>query len=591
MQISKDIKILWQYLKKYKKKVYFLAFLAVIASAISAVIPYIYGHLVDFAIDKSIKIDSILILIGAWLVLTLISDWAGRFVDREGINVGIKSSNDLLLDICDHILHLPIGFHKDKRMGEILQRATRASDFFERIVEETLFSLAPGLLRVIIALSILTYVEWRLSAALLIIIVFYLFAVLLKVKPIIEIQRKVNKAWEKSYGDIYNSTLNIQVIKSSLSEDMERRKNSRNFNDASRVQRLLMKAWINMDAWQQTITGFGFVAIFGLGIFLLRLNIVSAGELVMFVGYTALVYQPLGQLTHNYRMLKRGMAIINRALGLFKVEPEKYKEGIELKNVRGKVVFKNVSFNYKKKQAGLKNISFKAMPGEVIALVGESGVGKTTLTDLISRYISPTKGRVLVDDYDVEKVNLQSLRKIIAIVPQEISLFNASIKENIAYGKPGASIKEIIGVSSAANAHEFIEKFSKKYNQLVGERGIKLSTGQKQRIAIARALLRDPKILILDEATSALDSVSERLVQQAFKRLIKGRTTFVIAHRLSTISHADKILVLEKGEIIEQGTHKTLMDKKDGLYRKFYLMQTVFKKDIKDKKINLTENE
>jgi len=584
MQINKDIKTLWQYLKKYKKKVYFLAFLAVIASVISAVIPYIYGRLVDFAVDKSIKIDVILIMIGAWLVLTLISNWAGRFVDRKGIDVGVQSSNDLLLNICDHILHLPVSFHKDKRMGEILQRATRASDFFERIVEETLFSLVPGLLRIIIALSILTYVEWRLSAALLIIIVFYLLAVFFKVKPIIEIQKKVNKAWERSYGDIYNSTLNIQTVKSSISEAIERKKNAKNFDAAAQVQRLLMKAWINMDAWQQTITGFGFVAIFGLGIFLLRLNAVSAGELVMFVGYSALVYQPLGQLTHNYRMLKRGMAIIDRALGLFGILPEKYHEGIKLKNFRGEVVFENVSFSYKKKQPVLKNISFRARAGETIALAGESGVGKTTLTDLISRYIRPTKGRVLVDGYDAEKVNLQSLRKIIALVPQEISLFNDTIKNNIAYGGPGVSLKKIIEVAKAANAHEFIQKFPKKYNQLVVERGIKLSTGQKQRIAIARALIRDPKILILDEATSSLDSVSEKLVQQALKRLIKGRTTFIIAHRLSTISHADKILVIEKGRIAERGTHDELIRRREGIYRKFYFMQSVLQEDLIENK-------
>ena len=167
-----------------------------------------------------------------------------------------------------------------------------------------------------------------------------------------------------------------------------------------------------------------------------------------------------------------------------------------------------------------------------------------------------------------------------AIVPQEISLFNDTIKNNIAYGKPNASMKKVIKVAEAANAHEFIDKFPKKYKQLVGERGIKLSTGQKQRVAIARALLRDPKILILDEATSALDSVSEKLVQEALKRLIKGRTTFIIAHRLSTISHADKIFVIKKGEIVERGTHQKLMKINNGIYRKFYLMQSAFGKDL-----------
>ena len=228
----------------------------------------------------------------------------------------------------------------------------------------------------------------------------------------------------------------------------------------------------------------------------------------------------------------------------------------------------------------LRNINFKVRPGEVIALAGESGVGKTTLADLISRYYSPTKGRILVDGQDIQKVDLASLRKHIAIVPQEISLFNDTIKNNIGYGKPKATMNEIIEVAKAANAHEFIQKLPKKYKQLVGERGIKLSTGQKQRVAIARALLRDPKILILDEATSSLDSVSEKLVQEALKRLIKGRTTFIIAHRLSTIAHADKIVVIEKGEITETGTHERLMKKKEGTYRKFYLMQSVFGEDL-----------
>ena len=302
--------------------------------------------------------------------------------------------------------------------------------------------------------------------------------------------------------------------------------------------------------------------------------------MVMFIGYTSLVFQPISQLSNNYRMIKRGMVVITRATKLLKVKSEKYEEGTELKDIHGEVVFDNVIFAYKKKRPVLKNIGFKVKPGEVVALVGESGVGKTTLIDLISRYISPTKGKILIDGRDIQEINLQSLSKNIAIVPQEISLFNDTIKNNIAYGKPNASMREIIEVSEAANAREFIEKFPKKYEQMVGERGIKLSVGQKQRVAIARALLRDPKILILDEATSALDSVSEKLVQEALKNLIKGRTTFVIAHRLSTISHADKIFVIKKGEIVERGTHQKLMKIKNGIYRNFYLMQSVFKEDL-----------
>jgi len=580
MQINKDIKTLWQYLRKYKKKVYFIIFLAVLSSAVSAIIPYIYGRLVDLATKKSTGVDLIFGILGLWLFLTLFSNWLNRQADKKSSFVSQASANDLILSLVARITRLPMSFHKDKRIGEILQRVGRAGDYFYQIIENSIYSLGPGIIKAFIGLGILAYVEWKLSLAIFITLVFYVIATLLKARPIVKTQKTMNKAYEKGYGDFYNAVYNVQVVKSSVSENFENKRNIRNFADIADKFKIFIKAWVDMDAWQQTITGFGFVFVFGAGIFLLRTGLVSAGELVMFVGYISLVYQPFSHLGNNYRMLKRGMIVINRALSLFKVKIEKYEEGAEIKDVRGEVVFDNVIFAYKKKRPVLRNIGFKVKPGEVVALVGESGVGKTTLIDLISRYISPTKGRILIDGHDIQEINLQSLRKNIAIVPQEISLFNDTIKNNIVYGKPNASMREIIKVSEAANAREFIEKFPKKYKQLVGERGIKLSTGQKQRVAIARALLRDPKILILDEATSALDSVSEKLVQEALKNLIKGRTTFIIAHRLSTISHADKIFVIKKGEIVERGTHQKLMKIKNGIYRNFYLMQSVFKEDL-----------
>lgn len=593
MRINKDIKIFWQYLRKYKNKVFFVASIAIVAAAIAAVIPFIYGRLVDIAVDDATRTELIFGILGAWLLLTLISDWMGRFVDRKGVDIAVRSSNDLLLDLSNQLIRLPVGFHKDKKIGEILQRIGRANEYFRNMVEEIAFYIGQGLLKVLIALGILAYVEWRLSVTIFVILVLYLFITFFKTKKIIKTQRKLNKAYEKSFGDLYNSTFNVQVVKSSTGEEFENKRNIRNFKNITQKFRLVISAWIGMDAWQQSILGIGFVFIFGLGIFLLRINMISAGELIMFVGYTSLVYQPVAHLGHNFKRFKRGMTVINRALGLFKIEPEKYEDKGEtvLKDVKGEVVFDRVSFYYKKQQPVLRNINFKAKSGEAIALVGESGVGKTTLTDLISRYVSPTKGRVLIDGHDIQEVNLISLRENIALVPQEISLFNATVKENIAYGKPGAAMKEILEVSKASNAHEFIQKFPRKYSQLVGERGIKLSTGQKQRVAIARALLRDPKILILDEATSSLDSVSEKLIQQALKRLIKGRTTFVIAHRLSTISHADKILVFEKGKVAESGTHEKLIRRKDGLYRKFYFMQSVFRDDLLRKKSQLKSKE
>jgi len=261
---------------------------------------------------------------------------------------------------------------------------------------------------------------------------------------------------------------------------------------------------------------------------------------------------------------------------LLQIDKEDFnEEGKVVEDPTGKVEFKNISFGYKKESKVLKDISFVVKSGQKIALVGGSGEGKTTLVDLISLYFKPREGMIFFDDIDIQDLNLHFLRRIIAYVPQEISLFNDTVKNNICYGNPEATDGEIIVAARAANAHKFIESFPQKYDTLVGERGIKLSTGQKQRVAIARAIIRDPKILILDEATSSLDSESEKLVQEALDRLIKGRTTFIVAHRLSTIKEADNILVLEGGRIIEKGTHNELIKKK-GTYFKFYSLQ--FKK-------------
>lgn len=273
-------------------------------------------------------------------------------------------------------------------------------------------------------------------------------------------------------------------------------------------------------------------------------------------------------------MMKRGMVSLKRVQMVIREKTEPYTKGKAIKEIKGEIQFKNITVVYENdNRETLKNISFTADAGKVIALVGESGAGKTTLVDLIPRFINMNKGKIILDGNDITKLNLKSLREKIAIVPQEPILFNDTIRINIGYGDTNASEEEIINAAKSAYAHDFIMKFPKGYEQLVGERGIKLSAGQKQRIAIARAVLRNPKILILDEATSALDSISEKLVQKALMELIKGKTVFVIAHRLSTIRNADKILVLKDGEIIEEGTHKELLGK-NGIYKELHDLQS-----------------
>jgi len=579
MKIFQEPKIIWQYLRKYKRKVYFISSIAVIGSFVSAIIPFIYGRLVDIAVLRSSGLWLIGGILLLWLILALISDWAARFTRNKGHYIGIDTGNDLLLEGTGHLLDLPLSFHKHRKMGEIIQRTYRGADYLEMIIDDVIFSIGPNFLTVISALIIMGLVEWRLALFLLIILFLYSLASFWKTKPIIKAQKKMNKLYEQAFGDLYDSILNIQTVKSFTREEMEKDKMAKNFRYRAGQQfKSFMDSRRHLKAWQQTIFSLGFIFIFGWAIFLLREEIISAGQLVMFVGYIALAYRPFGMLADQYRTVRIGLTAIQRTIKLLKIkaEPEQERKK-ELKEIQGIVEFVNVSFGYQNYQRVLSDICFKADAGQIVALVGESGVGKTTLVDLISSYYSPSQGKILVDGQDISQVILKSLRDNIALVPQEVTLFNDTIKNNIGYGKFKATTQEIIQAAKAAHVHEFVQKFPKKYEQIVGERGIKLSTGQKQRVAIARAILRDPKILILDEATSSLDSATEKLVQDALAYLIKGRTTFVIAHRLSTIQKADLILVLEKGKIVEQGDHQELISK-GGVYKKLSKLQSTIVK-------------
>jgi len=394
-----------------------------------------------------------------------------------------------------------------------------------------------------------------------------------KTPTLLRAQKKLNQQLEIASGELNDTFLNIQTIKSCAAENFQKRKIQRTYKKKiTPTFKNVFILWENISFFQEIIFSLGFLIIFGYAILLLQIREISAGELIMFLGYLHIIQAPLRNILWNWLSWQRGMTTIKRVRDFLKLKKEDYKKtGKFLKEIQGRVEFKNVSFSYKKSLV-LDNINFKVLPGQKIAIVGGSGEGKTTLVDLISLYFLPQKGKILIDDIDIKNFNLEFLRKIITYVSQEIILFNDTIKNNLLYGKPEASDEEIIEAAKSANIHHFIETLPKKYNTLVGERGIKLSTGQKQRIAIARALIRHPKILILDEATSSLDAESEKLVQEALEKLIRERTSFIIAHRLSTVRKADKILVLERGKIIEEGTHQELIKKK-GLYWKFYSLQ------------------
>jgi len=572
MELLDDVKIVWIYLRKYRKEVVRLFVLTIIFALASGAVPYIYGRLVDLVSSQSFSF-LVLALLGVWALTSLIAEIFRRVISLKGGFIGADSSADLVLEHAAHVMDLPLGFHKEKRIGEVVSRITRAGDYLREIVENTLFWVLPQFLTVAIGLVVMFLISWRLFLGIVSIVAFSAAITLLRAPSLIKKQKEVNKNFEQGMGNLNDSFLNIQTIKSSGAENFQKEKIEESYKKkiAYSLKEVLI-VWENTVFFQELIFSLGFLLVFSYALFLLNSNKITFGVLVTFLGYLNLTRMPIRFLLWQWLFVQRGLTSIKRAREFLNIKPERYKKGKVLKEVQGRVEFKKISFKYPRKDLVLNDVSFLAHPHQKIALIGGSGEGKTTLVDLLSLYFKPIKGKILIDGINIKKLNLSFLRSIIAYVPQEIVLFNDTIKNNILYGKPTASEQEIIEAAKIANADHFINSLPKKYNTLVGERGIKLSTGQKQRIAIARAVIRNPKILVLDEATSSLDVKSEKAIQKAIESLTENKTTFIIAHRLSTVRKADKILVLENGRIVEAGNHQELMKKK-GIYHKFYILQ------------------
>lgn len=571
------IKIVFQYLRPFKRKVVQLVSISLLAAMIGSAIPWLYGFLVDQTLTRG-SIILILSGVGVWLILSLVNGWLNRYISLQADKVSIQSGNNMVTDMAQHYLHLPFSYLKEQKVGKIINRIDRASSYQETIIEGVIFSFLPDFLTMIFILVILATIQWSLSLILLLVLIFYVLVTVWQTPSLVATQKKMNRAYGDVYGYIYEALHNYETIKAFAAEAMVLGNMSKKLKRIVGVRWFNFLAWNRISAWQTNIFSLGFVGLFSLGLVLLSYGQITPGNLISFIGYIAFIFGVLGSVTANYSRLNRGIAEIKQGVKLLKVktEAEFRDQGLKTINqIQGRVRFRRVSFKYpgKKEKLVLNNINFDVRAGEVIALVGESGAGKSTLVDLISGYYLPTRGSIIIDDFDTKKIDGKSLRQHIAVVPQEVSLFHETIAFNIRYGRPSAKSSEIEAAAISANADKFIRKFPRGYKSKVGERGVKLSVGQKQRVAIARALLRDPDILILDEATSSLDSVTEKLVQEALNKLIKNRTTFIIAHRLSTITHADRIFVFDQGRIVEMGQHQALLQKKNGVYKRLYEAQ------------------
>jgi len=546
--------------------------IATIGSLLSVAIPYIYGRLFDLAIIPNTTLTLLFSLIFVWLIASLISNYFSNKESYLGEIFGAKIAWMKEAEAYGHFLTLPIAFHKNKKTGEILNKLSRGSWQIQNLITN-ITRLFPQLIILVGVSTIIFIVKWQLALILILSFIIYVLITIKSSKTIVNAQEKVDELVNEQYGKVYDRLYNPLLVKNFAMEEIEKNNIITYFTKILPVIKDSSKKYNKVSLYQGIIYSLSFITILGCAIYFLRNGVITSGDFIMFFGYINLVFSPLYTLTEFYKSFKKASVAIKRFVKFESLAPESMKHGDKiLKEFKGEIKFSDVTFEYAKGRPVLKNINLKIKSGESIALVGQSGVGKSTLSELIMGYYKTLKGNIFLDDEEISKLNLQWIREQIAVVPQDLSILNETLIKNIKYANPKATYEDVVRAAKAAGAHEFIIKLPKKYYTLVGERGIKLSMGQKQRIALTMAFLKNPKILILDEPTSALDAESEKIVQEGIKKLIQGRTTIIIAHRFSTVKHADKIVVLNKGKIIEEGNHEELIRKK-GKYYHLYNLQ------------------
>lgn len=559
------------------KTVFFLDLLcAAIISLVDLAFPQILRTLTAtaFTEEPSTILKALLPIGLCLLIMYVIQSFCVYYVGYQGHMMGAKMERDMRQQLFDHYEKLSFSYYDQNNSGQMMSKLV--SDLFD-IAEfahhgpENLFI---SLIKIVGSFVFLFLINWRLAIPLLILVLIMLV-----------FSMKQNRRMQETFmdnrrkiGDV-NSSLQdtlagIRVVQSFANEDVERRKFGKSNQAFLHSKDANYSCMGNFMGWNRFFQGMMYLVTLVFGGLLIARGKMNAGDLAMYALYIGIFVSPIQILVELIEMMQKGFSGFRRFLDVMETEPDivDAPDAEPLTDVKGEVSYENVSFHYSDDETlVLDNISFTIPAGRSIALVGPSGSGKTTICSLLPRFYDVTGGRITIDGKEVGKLTLESLRSQIGLVQQDIYLFGGTIKENIAYGKPSASMEEIIEAAKKANIHDFIMSLPEGYDTFVGERGTRLSGGQKQRISIARVFLKNPPVLILDEATSALDNESERWIQKSLEELSRNRTTITIAHRLSTIRNADEILVVADNGIAERGSHEELLAK-NGIYAHYYQM-------------------
>lgn len=581
--IQEGFGIVWKHTRPYKTQIFILIVLGVVSAIANGSIPYISGRFFDALISVSrgevttyggVALWALLLTL--WALVQVAANSVDWIIDRSRRDIDSKVHMSIQVKGFIHLFRLPVAFHKGAHMNGILQKMSQASWRIAAIVR-TLINIAPQFLSVIIGIALAASINALLAGVLALGVIIYATLVLRMVLPMAKVDDEAHRAWNEEWDDAAAAVHQIESVKQAASEEYEENKVREGIMvRAYKLWDRLEKHWSNVNFYQRMIVFATQIIVFLISVGYVANGTITVGELMALNGYAAMLFGPFVQLGYSWQVIQNGLTSAKHADEVFEKEIEVYEpeEAVRPASIRGDIDFDNVSFRYGEGQPLiLSDIDFKVHAGDVVALVGESGVGKSTTISLISGYAFPTEGEVSVDGIPTRRHSLTNLRKHIAVVPQEVALFNDTIRENIRYGTFDASDKDVERVARDAHLADYIDGLPERYNTVVGERGVKLSVGQKQRVAIARAMLRNPSILILDEPTSALDAKTEQIITASLERLMKGRTTFVIAHRLSTVRKANTILVFDKGKIVESGRHEELIKIPGGVYQRLYEYQ------------------
>ena len=569
------LKRLVGYLGPYWKPLVATCILLVLQTGLSLLPPLFQREIVDQVIggrDPSAQRLGMMVvgMMGVYGLLAL-AEFGDQFLRHA---LGERFLFDLRVRIYDYLQRLSLSFFERTSTGELMSRVTNDVNALEQFVTHGVILTTVDLMRLVGASAVLMVLDWRLALVVLLPVPLIALGLRRFNRHVRPIYRRVRDRMGDINTRLQDDLAGIRVVQAFGQEDAELER-FRSVSEGYYQERVsAIRAWAAFFPGISFVAAAGGVLVLGIGARMIIGGQLSLGTLVAFLSYMASFYDPIRRLADVDNTFQQAIAAADRIFELLdeKVDIRDTPDAITLNQIKGDVVFHDVHFHYGEGDEVLHDIDFHIAPGQVVALVGPSGAGKTSIANLLCRFYDPTHGHILVDDHNLRQVQLRSLRRHVAVVLQDTFLFNATVRENLLYGKPDASERELIAAAEAACAHEFIEQMPGGYDTEIGERGVKLSGGQRQRLALARAILADPRILILDEATSSVDAEAEYLIQQALEKVMQGRTSLVIAHRLSTIRNADKIIALHDGKISEVGNHDELLAH-GGLYSQLYQRQ------------------